>query len=222
MESIGPALRAISSAIDAIVSNVASWFVGLKAEQVTAAANVALAFLTLILALGTLFLWRATRHLVKESERTAKQQLRAYVFIRDGWIESDGRDWGFTIILKNFGQTPAYGYSTWVGGEIFPTDSLPFPEPTPLSKRVNRSIVAPSAETPIISQPVKLIDNELQDTRSEKKAFFVWGGVDYVDVFGQSHSFVFKTRTSGPAGRQNDEGRSVWPLKPHPLGYDEN
>jgi hypothetical protein len=58
------------------------WFASIDwtPEAVTAAGTTALAFLTLVLAVGTFFLWLATRRLVRGSEKTARAQLRAYVF----------------------------------------------------------------------------------------------------------------------------------------------
>src|SRR5262245_19756779 len=43
--------------------------------------NEILAAFTVILAVATIFLWIATRDLVREAEDTAKRQLRAYVFV---------------------------------------------------------------------------------------------------------------------------------------------
>jgi hypothetical protein len=76
-------------------------------EAITAASTVALAFLTFILAIGTLFLWKATKRLVKGSEKTAERQLRAYVTANNGGFETKN---GFvtSVIIKNVGQTPAY------------------------------------------------------------------------------------------------------------------
>ena len=79
-------------------------------EAVTAAATIALAFLTLILAGGTVFLWRATRSLVKESEKTAKHQLRAYIAAYPHHISSFDEQHAARASFRivNHGQTPAY------------------------------------------------------------------------------------------------------------------
>jgi hypothetical protein len=80
-------------------------------EAITAAATSTLALLTLVLALGTLFLWLATRGLVRESKNTACRQLRAYIAIDSAILESSlsaGKMVTVTIGVKNFGQTPAY------------------------------------------------------------------------------------------------------------------
>ncbi len=67
---------------------------------------------TIILAFATIFLWAATRDLVKDGRETAKRQLRAYIGVHKmkATIESiEGSDVKVvvSIILKNFGQTPA-------------------------------------------------------------------------------------------------------------------
>jgi hypothetical protein len=156
--------------------------------------------------------------------RTAKRQLRAYVFVKDGRIDitPDGTGFVSRINFKNFGQTPAYQYSTWIGGGIFQIDDLPFPSKSkPLSERVNRSIVGPSAETPMVTGPTALSPANLQAIRNETMAIFIWGGVDYVDAFGKSRRFILKMRMTGNE-TQFGEGVRGWPLTPHPLGYEEN
>jgi len=45
--------------------------------------NEILAAFTVILALSTIFLWFATRDLVKEAKRTSERQIRAYVSIKN-------------------------------------------------------------------------------------------------------------------------------------------
>lgn|SRR6266542_1207086 len=86
-----------------------------NSEAVTAAATVALAVLTLVLAFGTIFLYFATRRLVIGAEDTARRQLRAYVFAVRPEI-GDWKDRNLSnlnplmakLIIKNTGQTPAY------------------------------------------------------------------------------------------------------------------
>jgi hypothetical protein len=82
-------------------------------EAITAASTVALAFLTLILAIGTLFLWLVTRRLVIGTEETAKRQLRAYIHVADAAILHTNSEWptNVRIQFKNYGQTPAYRVS---------------------------------------------------------------------------------------------------------------
>jgi hypothetical protein len=81
-------------------------------EAVTAAGTIAIAFLTLVLAVGTLFLWRATRRLVQGTEKTAQAQLRAYVHITKASFRNLGGTRNSSLNIKNCGQTPAYKMRT--------------------------------------------------------------------------------------------------------------
>ena len=69
---------------------------------------------TTALACFTYFLWRSTGKLVEGADETAKQQLRAYIFIHDNRMEFKGKIGNFHIIFKNCGQTPAYNVTTYM------------------------------------------------------------------------------------------------------------
>jgi hypothetical protein len=164
-------------------------------EAVTAKATVALAILTLTLAAGTFGLWFSTRRLVRSTEKTAERQLRAYVFVDGGSIILNQLGfWNIQIAFKNFGQTPAYRHSTWIGGEVLPFGHTSFPQPTPLPQRKGESIVGPTARFDIKTDPIKLVGEEYKEITGGTKAFFVWGGCDYTDAFGVRRFFIFRMR----------------------------
>ena len=182
------------------------------------------------------FQWRelrSTDHNIAEQARisieqlklasfTAERQLRAYVYVEGGQIvvTPDGGGFVAQVVFKNFGQTPANEYSTWLGGAVYEYDALPFPkERKPLADRVNRSIVGPTAVTPITTKSATLGD--IADIRSGKKAIFVWGGVDYVDAFGKQRYLYIRASMSGPE-LDFGNGRRGWLLTPHPVGYESD
>src|SRR5437588_725666 len=83
-------------------------------ESITAAANVSLAFLTFILAFGSIFLWLSTRRLVVGAEKTAQRQLRAYISVGSHGIkpfrnynQSRSTETIVHIGVRNVGQVPA-------------------------------------------------------------------------------------------------------------------
>jgi hypothetical protein len=106
-----------------LVGQIVNWFSSIdwKPETVTAAATITIAALTFILASGTLFLWLATKRMVKGGERTAERELRAYVFIKDGAVRTDQGQFSVAVVLKNFGQTPATDFSTWSDCGVYPS-----------------------------------------------------------------------------------------------------
>src|SRR5262249_11412210 len=80
-------------------------------EEIVAVGTVFIAAFTIILGFATAALYLATRDLVKGAELTAKQQLRAYVLADTARISNLANPTEVPeghVILKNFGQTPAY------------------------------------------------------------------------------------------------------------------
>src|ERR1700689_1023610 len=94
-------------------------------EAITAAATVALAVLTLVLATGTFFLWLATRRLVRGAEKTSVQQLRAFVFGKRFSIGPnifpDGiREYIVFVPWENVGLSPALEVTAWINFQTHP------------------------------------------------------------------------------------------------------
>jgi hypothetical protein len=193
-----------------------------KPDAITAAATAVLAILTLSLAAGTFGLWFATRRLVRSAEKTAERQLRAYVLVDEGSIVlSQIGFWDIQISFHNFGQTPAYQHSTWIGGEVLPFSHTGFPQPTQVAQRKGESIVGPTARFHIKTDPIKLVGEEYAEIVSGTKAFFVWGGCDYTDAFEVRRFFIFRMRMHGLPSASPQGARS-WALKPHPIGNEAN
>jgi hypothetical protein len=208
-----------------LVAQIVDWFCSIdwKPEAVTAAATITIAALTFILASGTLFLWLATKRMVKGGERTAERELRAYVFIKDGAVRTDQSQFFITVVLKNFGQTPATDFSTWSDCGVYPFANIPFPKtPKASDKRTGTSIVGPTAEVTITMGFCPL--GPIDAIRKNESAIFAWGGVDYLDAFGKRRYFIFRMRMSGNEGPGPGGGSLpwAWALKPHPIGYEAN
>jgi hypothetical protein len=103
---------------------------------------------------ATVALWYATRDLVRGAEETAERQLRAYIVVTQGSVTVPKSNDAINIYIqiKNTGQTPAYEFSTWLDGGVFPNEVVPFPkESTPLSERKGESIVGPGQTVDIPS-----------------------------------------------------------------------
>jgi hypothetical protein len=208
-----------------LVWSIGEWFQSIdwRPDAVTAAANIAMAVLTFILAFGTWFLWRVTRRMVKGGERTAERQLRAYVFISDGAVRTDQSQFSITVVLRNFGLTPASDFSTWIDCGVYPFDNIPFPKiPKPHDQRTGTSIVGPTAEVTITTVYFPL--GPIDAIRGGQSAIFAWGGADYLDAFGKRRYFTFRMRMSGVEFQMPGGGGLPWgwSLKPHPIGYEAN
>jgi hypothetical protein len=159
---------------------------------------------------------------VMVSRKTAKRQLRAYVFVYNGEVEivtigeTKTLAYKLRIELRNFGQTPARRYTTWIDHAVKNVDDLPFAGPsTPIDKRSAGTIMGPTASTNIeFATPFAV--GELDDVRGARKAIFIWGGCNYVDVFGCERYFIFRFKISG------HENRGMWRLRPHEIGDEGN
>jgi hypothetical protein len=176
------------------------WFnsIDWTAEAVTAAGTVVLAVMTFVLAFGTLFLWLATRRLVRGSEKTAERQLRAYMgFDQTFRSTPHGIAPRFTIHFKNCGQTPAYGAVTWVEVAI-----KEFPLKTFLAKTASANIytsdLAPNLPTHISQindkREAELTNDQVIDFDEGRCAFYIFGGTSFTDAFGHKRnvSFIFR------------------------------
>ncbi len=146
-----------------------------------------IALFTVILGIATWLLWRATKKLVEGADATAEHQLRAYVFPdKVQQIESDGRPFTASVVIQNFGQTPAYAVSQWcaIGIECVPP-SIPLREP-PGDLRKSVGTYAPGQrsefEIPLVEEPSEAIKKKIV---AEKMAVYVFGEIKYRDVFGK-------------------------------------
>jgi hypothetical protein len=84
--------------------------------------DVAIAIFTGLLVLVTIPLTLVGLCQSRIASRTAKRQLRAYVFISKAEISDVMSDQKLTtkLVIKNFGQTPAYKITAWLRVDIAP------------------------------------------------------------------------------------------------------
>jgi len=169
-------------------------------DLVTAAA-------TIVIALFTFTLWRATDRLWDAGERqlahlneTAERQLRAYVNI----IKIIGRNLddrhAFTIEIRNYGQTPAYDVRT--EGAIVLTTQTPLEHELALPADPpfigGAGTLAPGAENHIrIEIKPPLSNEELDQVRLGTKAIYIFGRIRYIDAFNHHRQTSFRYLIGG-------------------------
>jgi hypothetical protein len=187
---------------------LAGRFVSDHKDEITAISTALLAIITAFLV-----------YIARSQYVTTQAQLRAYVFVFNGqvslrkWEQTSELCCLFEIELKNFGQTPARDYTTWVNHAIGDANDIPFTRPPPITNRQKSTILGPSAST-TWNFARKFNVGELDEIRAARKAMFVWGGCDYRDVFGKPHYFIFRFKM---AGREN---QGIWKLRPHDMGEE--
>jgi hypothetical protein len=172
---------------------------------------------TTALALFTYWLWGATRKLVVGSEQTAQKQLRAYISMVGGSITLQNNAMFIRIYIqvKNSGQTPAYKVSTWVTHQIrdLPQFDPSFTEAQPPEQRGGRSIVGPQMPIDLlIDHPIT--PEEREGINNGIKRIYVWGQIDYTDVFNEPRWTKFRC-ISGVIN-----GQVGWTLVPDHDGAD--
>jgi hypothetical protein len=156
-------------------------------EAVTAAGTVALAFLTLVLAAGTFFLWLATRRLVKGSERTAERQLRAYIGVEPGGVfRLQGNDLLMGLyIIRNVGGIPAKNIAMFSLTDYYEDGSQRTFNIEQLYQTTNAIVPNAKMAFGTASSVDSLADAKEHETASGVTGFiFVYGRVSYTDEFG--------------------------------------
>lgn len=176
----------------------------------------ALVLATVALAYFTWKLWRATGTLVRDTEASARHQQRAYVGIDSMSLTSLNlhrqqytppqtkpgkrmRD-KIDVQMKNFGATPANGVdltaSLWTSGAKLPENAkLDEIIDGEIRKRVEGAFCPKHSIFPGQGAPIDVYAPDLTPFRNALADkgidVFVFGRIDYVDIFGEKHSTRF-------------------------------
>ena len=165
-----------------------------------------IAAFTVVLAIATAYLWRATRDLVEGAERTAQKQLRAYVFAEPIFmrLEVDLGKGKSTIAVryrtKNWGQTPAYR----IRNAAF-IRKMPYPLPqdyvveSPKWDDPKNVALGPGQE--MFGNPI-----DTYEELPEGERYYIIGLIEYWDTFGITKRTT-RFCSSIPAGEFIKEAR---------------
>ena len=196
-------------------------------ERIVTYATLALAVITGVLAFFTALLWLATYRLVRGAKDTARRQLRAYISLTEGEIVISEEKKEFRVVLKfiNCGQTPAYSVSSSFEAEIRelqevkrPEIGQVFPSAKPVGERGSNTIAGPGLH--INTAEVKpFINDQLGSVGRGTSAIFVWGEINYIDIFDQPHWLKFRYVNGGKA-HDKLKTNSGWHLQPCKEGND--
>jgi hypothetical protein len=147
---------------------------------------------TVLLCVATIGLWWATSTLVKGAEKTAEQQLRAYVMLDRASLKS-GEDHRYYIDLafKNWGNTPAR--NGVIRFEMAVNETIEAHQVLPLTEKAETSrnfVFAPGHR-----QVVPINRNEIgwvQRGGGWGNAAYVWGRLDCDDAFDKPRFTTFQ------------------------------
>jgi hypothetical protein len=133
---------------------------------------------------------------IAQSERHARQQLRAYMTVTEVNCES-GQEWPieFCLTLKNTGQTPAYRLRVKDGAMIAVNE--PARGEIPLSSRDDyETVLGPgdTCEHHILKEDtMKIVGlSQIKEIRDGTLTFFIEGIIEYVDAFKNPQWTTFR------------------------------
>jgi hypothetical protein len=153
------------------------------------------ALFTFGLFVATLFLFRATQKLVVGAQETAQRQLRAYVSVKEivmdalrnpphyglqGEVQPGAiHSFRFSVIVENTGQTPTRHSLININWQVRP-DVLPatfdYPDGEP-------EIAVIGARSPFGTPGFFISLADVNRVAAREQRLFLWGWVDYDDVF---------------------------------------
>jgi hypothetical protein len=159
-------------------------------------------FLSAAVAIGTLLQFSALVAII----RTTRSQLRAYVFVYQSEISDISSDKNLTIkvVVKNFGQTPAYNVIIYWGIDIaaFPlVDELPR-----ASIEHAKMNLGPGGEQILNFRSDEPINVEQRARITQKiAAVYIHGEIKYADAFKIQRFTNFRLYKGGHAGVSGPE-----------------
>ncbi|HXQ00993.1 MAG TPA: hypothetical protein VN845_13135 [Solirubrobacteraceae bacterium] len=142
---------------------------------------------------------QATLRIAQTEQQTARRQLKAYVFVAGHGVKYD-RALEASIIVKNFGQTPAYklrvSIRTLIGG------TGEFRESAVSEMPPTVGTLGPGA-TFGAAVRVDISTEELQTIQAGFQRLFVYGKVTFEDAFGNAGRWTtFRLMTQSPTWTQ--------------------
>jgi hypothetical protein len=200
------------------------WRVAEAAEKQVIAiwiSNGALIFTLILTAVATWAASRAARaaeKAVEVTEGTAKQELRAYVDIKGGVIRLplDHSEMMVRVDFSNYGQTPATNIRFWARAALLEPHEFQDRE-VPTAPDTKDVILSPT-NLAFVNRKIALAPGDVEAFQAGRKKPYVWGLVEYTDIFGRPHSFEFKASNSAAHSFDKERGHS-WHLWPTEGGY---
>lgn len=189
------------------------WTLGSHRVKVT---DTLLVGFTALLFGATLFLYFATRSLVIGADTTAKHELRAYMGVDHVTIQGEYRGGppGFgKFTIRNFGKTLAQDAQIWIVGTLVTAGDITV---FPLGERKSKTVVMPN-EAIGFDEPIDKSKEDVELVRIGVGSAYLWGRIEYRDVFGEPHWTTFRFVSSKPWITEDMTG---WDVKTCDEGND--
>jgi hypothetical protein len=158
-------------------------------EEIVAVGTLFIALFTIILAFATGFLYVATRDLVKGAEKTAEQQLRAYLYIFpvSMIIFQPNEKMLVSLSTRNHGQTPLRNAYIKFGFAIAANNAendYTVPDEMKVTARSPISLAANSEPYPLqLGSKQSVSDTDFKNVQAGTHVIIVEGVLTYEDIF---------------------------------------
>jgi hypothetical protein len=185
----------------------------------TAFGTIIIAAFTVCLVIATVSLYVATKNLVESADDTSQRQLRAYIGLHGGEttiypFEQGGFAFIAHVEFRNYGQTPAHDLTTKCNVKIDVPENVPFDD-FPGVERGTPTVAFKDVSFHVrMGWPISEADKVALFER--RKVFFVWGIVEYKDVFDKPHRFKFHMMSAELATGVG----GVYNMNPHKPGFE--
>lgn len=185
-------------------------------DGIIALFTIILAGSTIALWLSTHFLWKVTDKTLKHAEKTTERQLRAYMFVDGGSFSWSANHSAFraTVVIKNYGQTPAYETEVYAKAALFPAGAPKF-NFSKTGLKSAKSPLGPGA-TMNVQKLALARAADLSPVINRKKQIFVWGIVLYRDAFGNNETLEFRC-----VNQRTRDSANTWGMEPYPEPDEE-
>jgi hypothetical protein len=177
-------------------------------ERIALYTTIVLTAITAALAIFTGALWWATRRLVTDARVTAEKELRAYLypdatFLAEGLMlnpsnPAHANEPGVGFAFRNLGKTPATKTISWAQIKVIHPAQEQQECIVPPLVNVSVSIAAPGqliTKLMWFGRPLTTI--EIAEIQNHVRAIYLYGRIEYEDVFGAKQFTNFRLRYSG-------------------------
>jgi len=150
--------------------------------------------IAIFLFLATLALYLATRSLVGETKNASEQQLRAYIQASPGEIYNlkSGAKLEAYIRISNSGQTPGNDVRRWAGIKISKPLTIDAIAELGRGDREEGELVSMPRQEHVIIRPLGTPTTDEADAIIHgDQRIYVFGRIEYVDIFGQPRASEF-------------------------------
>ncbi len=166
--------------------------------------GIAIGVLTLIV-IG--LQWHSMEKAIEQSEITRKVENRAYVGIvqvaSNFPFMMEDQPVHVSVLATNTGKTPALYFQTQIYSDWNPDTEVPEgPRPFEKTGLPDKGIIMPGVTTELpINIPVQNYKRALNVIEPNMR-FYVWGTIDYDDVFGDHHQTTFEYMNGASNSRE--------------------